>query len=272
MHRFIVKTMIAASLATCSLTASASPLLFVSDSNTDLSIATTLAGAGHTVTSFTGQYNAANGGTTGALLGQLSPYATVYWSATGDGGGAVNGNTAMLANLSNYVMAGGRVFVTGYDSIAHPGDPLLMAFLGGSSSVDSCGTPGVISSTANSLTTGVKDIRGALPGTAGTQSCDRDGLGGLGADTIGIVGDGHYAGHYQWTLRSLGLGQIAYVSNGNPNGNSSMWSDGSAYHSAVLNFAFNAVPVAQVPEPATFGLFGLGLAAALLARRKRSAV
>ena len=173
----------------------------------------------------------------------------------------------MLSNLSSYVSAGGRVFVTGYDSISSPSDTALQAFLGGVGSVDTCGTPEAISAVANSLSTGVVDITGQTPGTAG-NTCDRDGLTGLGVDTVGVVGSGGSPGYYQWRLRSLGAGQIAYVSNGNASfdSESTTWTDtGSAYNAAVLNFAANASN--QVPEPSTLLVVALGLAGIAATRR-----
>lgn len=257
------------SLSALSTSVQAGPILFASDSTTDTSIATVLTGAGYAVTSLTNQYDNATGATT-ALLGALAGYDSIFWSATGTGFGALNNNAAMLSNLSNYVSAGGRVFVTGYDSIASPNDPALQAFLGGSGSVDTCGNPGVISSVANSLTTGVVDITGQIPGTSG-NTCDRDGLGSLGVDTVGVAGSDGNAGFYQWTLRSLGAGQIAYVANGNhiSGSESTTWADaGSVYNAAVLNFAANSSN--QIPEPSTLLMMALGLAGILATGRKRT--
>jgi hypothetical protein len=225
-----------------------------------------LSAAGYSVATATNQYA---GGATTALLGSLTAYDAVFWSATGNGTGDFNSNPTMFANLTNYVSNGGRVFVTGYDSIASPNDFTLQNFLGGSGSVDTCGTPGTVAIVANSLTTGAVNIMGQTPGTTGNQTCDRDGLANLTLDTVGIVSDSSFPGFYQWTLRSVGLGEIAYVSNGNYSGisQSTMWSDGSAYNAAVLNFAYNASQ--QVPEPATIALFGLGLLGFAASRRKR---
>ena len=258
----------ALSLSLASLSAQAGPVLFVSDSTTDTSIATVLTGAGYTVTSLTNQYVSATGATT-ALLGSLGSYSAIFWSATGNGFGDQNNNAAMLANLSSYVSGGGRIFVTGYDSIASPDDAALQAFLGGSGSVDTCGIPGVISSTANSLTSGVENITGQTPGTGG-NTCDRDGLTNLAGDTVGIVEDTSNLGFYQWTLRSLGSGQIAYVSNGNGSFDfeSTTWTDSnSVYNAAVLNFAANASQQ-SIPEPSSLLIVALGLAGLAATRRK----
>lgn len=265
MKSIMIKSAVAAALASACVAASAAPILFVSDSNTDLSIATLLSGAGHSVTKLIGQYS---NGNTAALTGNLSGYAAVFWSATGTGSGGVNSNSAMYANLNNYVSAGGRVFVTGYDSIVSPTDTPLQNFLGGNGGLDTCDTPGTIANVTNSLTTGVVDIRGRTPGTTGGQTCDRDGLRNLTAGTVGIVASGNNLGYYQWTLRSLGAGEIAYVSNGNPSGSSAMWTNGSPYQYAVLNFAANA---GQVPEPGTLALLGLGFAAIGAMRRRKKA-
>ncbi|WP_259368621.1 PEP-CTERM sorting domain-containing protein [Colwellia sp. BRX10-4] len=259
MSQTLTSGLIVASAAFSNI-ATAGMILFVSDNSTDSSIASVLSNAGHTVDISLNQYS---GSSTLALLGNLNAYDAIYWSATGNGGGGYHNDSGMFNNLSNYVTAGGNVFVTGYDSVASPNDVGLMQFLGGSGGAVTDGgfNPGAISNIASSLTTGLFDIRGLIPTTTGTQTTDRDSFGQLGTDTIGIVAADN-GDRYSWTLRSLGLGDIAYVSNGNnlSSGESSMWADDTTtYSKAVRNFAENAGATTSVPEPSTLAIFALGI-------------
>lgn len=215
---------------------SAANILLVSDSGDDLGIATALMADGHTVTTSPSRFAA---GSNPALLGDLSAYDVVYWSQDGTGAGDAVTNAMLFTNLTDYINAGGRVFVTGYDSVASPSDPMLTAFLGATGSVDVPGAPGAVVSAANSLTTGVVDIRGVTPtGGAG----DLDALTGLSTGTVAVCSSAADSTEAQWTLRTLGAGEIAYVSNGN----NMAWtvttgpSGARAYNAAVRNFAFNA--------------------------------
>lgn len=250
----------AAVVAACAGVACANDILFVSDNSANQGIVTALAGDGHNVTSVLNDFS---GGNNPTLLGNLSSYFAVYWSASGTGFGDAHTNAAVFTNLTNYVQAGGRVLVTGYDSIASPSDPLLIQFLGGSGSIDVPASPGPISNDpqANPLTIGVRDIRGLTPsGLSG----DRDALTGLGNDTFGVVQTVN-ANSFQWTLRTLGNGYIAYISNGDAgNTNHPAWTtdtnDGSgAVNGAIRNFA--------IPTPGAAGLLVLGGIAA--GRRRR---
>ncbi|MGB1109329.1 MAG: LamG-like jellyroll fold domain-containing protein, partial [Gammaproteobacteria bacterium] len=211
-------------------------ILFVSDSGTGGAIADVLEAEGYTVTRVMDNFD---GSTTPALHADLSDYVAVYWSASGTSGGDAHTNGALFTNLSNYVSAGGRVFITGYDSIASPDDPNLYGFLGGTA-VNDGNTVGTIVNSANSLTTGVVDIRGLTP-SGGETDLDHMTLGG-GATGVVNSADGS-----SWTLRSLGDGEIAYVSNGQSgtSGSHASWSntsDGGAgvYNAALRNFALSA--------------------------------
>jgi hypothetical protein len=166
----------------------------------------------------------------------------VYWSATGSGSGSTH-STTVTAALESYVTSGGCVFVTGYDSIASPTDPALIAFVGGTSSDDLPGTVGPVSSTANSLNWGIVDIMGVTP-TGGYG--DKDALLGLSGVTVAAFTAGSSTSA-QWTIRRLGAGQIAYVSNGQSGTSAhASWTTttsggAGAYNAALRNFAFNCL-------------------------------
>jgi hypothetical protein len=211
-------------------------ILFVSDYQSDTNIPTALAADGHTVTTVLNDYAAGNA----TLLGSLGGYDLVYWSATGGGSGDVHSST-VITNLESYVSAGGCVFVTGYDSIASPVDPELIGFVGGTGSVDVPGAVGAVSSTVNSLSWGVVDIMGVTP-TGGYS--DRDALTGLTGVTVVAYTSGSTS-EAQWTIRTLGYGQVAYVSNGQSGISAhASWTTttsggAGAYNAALRNFAYN---------------------------------
>ena len=115
-------------------------ILFVSDVESDNNIPLVLVGDGHTVTTVLNDYSVGNNP---ALSGDLSAYDAVFWSATGSGDGGTH-NASTFTNLSSYVSAGGRVFVTGYDSIASPTDDNLISFLGGAGSRDVPSAPAAV--------------------------------------------------------------------------------------------------------------------------------
>lgn len=214
--------------------ARAANILFVSDSGDDMGIATALMADGHTVTVSPTRFAA---GSNAALRADLSAYDLVYWSQDGTGLGDAVTDAALFTNLTTYVNGGGRVFVTGVDSIASPPDPMLVAFLGGTGSVDLPGAAGPITMTANSLTTGVRDIRGVTP----TGGGDLDAMTGVSGTTVIVCGTGSAPTQAQWSLRTLGAGEIAYVSNGTPGAWTVTTAGGAgAYNAAIRNFAFNA--------------------------------
>ena len=184
--------------------------------------------------------------------------------ANGTGGGSSHTNAALFTNLETYVSNGGKVFVTGYDSVASPTDSHLVSFLGGTGSRDFTSGGGLGAATgSNSLTTGVVDIQGVTP-TGGYGDQDKLILGD-GATAVSVVaGDTDSV----WTLRSLGSGEIAYVSNGQSGntGTHGSWSNTAAggdgaYNAALRNFvqsaAEDAPPVAlrqAVANPAEPGV------------------
>jgi VCBS repeat-containing protein len=225
-------------------------VLFVSDSGVGSDIATVLTGGGHQVDVVLDDFTS---GSNPALLGDLSDYSTIFWSASGDQYGSNHTDSGVFANLNQFVMAGGRVFVTGYDSIASPNDGQLISFLGGTSS-DDYGLPSSGASGANSLTTGVVDIVGVQPtGHYG----DTDTL--YTAPGTTVVVDSSYGGTgASWSLLGLGDGEIAYVSNGQygTSGSHSSWTNTSsggdgAYNAALLNFAHAGSQFGSISEDVT---------------------
>jgi len=220
-------------------------ILVVSDSTTDENIADALSPF-HNVTLVSNGYDTTTQGTT-PLEGFLTPYDVVYWSATGTGFGSLNASSPMYANLANWVFGGGRIYVTGYDSIDSPDDPDLALFVGGTGSTADLfngQVPGPLASIYSSLTYGAVDVRGVTPSDGFT---DRDGLTAIAPGTISVATSAGDPNQFQWVIRPLGAGEIAYVSNGAtpnngtfPNGHDSWVDPTSAYNASLLNFALGA--------------------------------
>jgi len=214
----------------------AATILFVSNSGGDGNIARVLTAEGHAVTSAPMGF--------AALAGDLSTYDVIFWSANG----SYSVPSTTFTALTAWVMAGGRVFVTGYDSIISNTE--LARFCGGSGALDLTfsSAPGPIARVENSLTVGVVDIQGVTP-TGGYD--DRDGLTGLGSDTVEVAASSG-GGSSQWSLRTLGAGEVAWVSNGTYSGDHASWEvttagGAGAYNAAIRNFAAAAEP--GVTEP-----------------------
>jgi len=236
-NRSMLAGLVAALVLLAGSAAGAADVLFVSDASSGTTIPDVLRGDGHTVTEVTGDYAAGN-----TALQTLSPgdYDCVIWVANASGSGAAHSTAAVFTSLVDYVTSGGRVFVTGYDSIASPSDPLLIGFIGGTSSRDGATVSGPVVSEENSLTTGVVDIRGVTP--SGGYG-DLDTVIGLVTGTVGVLPS---SADWQWTLRELGAGEIAYVSNGQSStGGHASWTNttaggAGAYNAAVRNFVAGA--------------------------------
>lgn len=267
--RSFQKFLVAGSALVFSLAAHSANILFVSDSQTDTNIPAVLTADGHTVTTVLDDFIGPNNV---VLAGSLAAYDVIVWSATGSGTGSAH-DAATATNLTNWVTAGGRLFVTGYDSIISPSDPVLWGLLGGSGAYDvGSALLGPVINVANTLTTGLVDVRGVTP--TGGYTADMDSLSGLGVDTVCVVADTfNPPGSCHWTLRTLGSGEIAYVSNGelSPSAHAS-WEDTSAggagaYNAALRNFAFAAdaiPPAAPTPVP-TLSEWGMIVLSSLLA-------
>lgn len=209
-------------------------ILFVSDTRTDANIPAALALDRHRVTVDLDDYVA---GDNPGLLGSLTAFDAVVWSATGDGTGGAHTNPAVFANLTSYVTGGGLVLVSGFDAVVDPDDPELVAFLGAAGASNSVADPDVVSATRTLLNVGLFDLRGVRPADfAG----DLDGLTGLGTDTVSVV-DSSGGGPAQWTVRTVGSGRIAFIANGDPGPDSAhpSWeAEGNAYNRALRNFAY----------------------------------
>lgn len=235
---------------------SSSNVLFVSDgiAGTAGEIPAELTAAGYNVTTVYGDHNSTTKNNAVLQAGGLSAYSAIFWHASGSGGYGDTHSAATFSALSTYVNAGGAVFVTGYDVIASPLDPELITFMGGTSSTDggSQGTETLVG--ANSLTTGVTNIVGLVLNSTG----DHDGLNNLQTGTVAVATNVNNNSH-GWTIRTLGSGEIAWVSSANATGSTwTQWNTaGTGYKEALLNFAFNHSCGATIGAPVTTMTAGL---------------
>lgn len=228
--------------------ASAGTVLFVSDASTDANIADALRADGHTVTvvlsDFTGSSNP-------TLEGDLAPYDCVVWSASGYGFGGIH-SAATFTNLTAYAESGGRVLVTGIGSVGYS-DLGLVRFLGGTTGTSYAGPPQTVASVESSLTVGPVDLRGVTPLA---YEFSYEGIGGVGTDTVVIVAGTDFRPfgdlYAQWTVRTLGAGEIAFIANGSGDFSHPSWTTATegpsgAYNGALRNFV--AAAGALVSEP-----------------------
>lgn len=211
--------------------ASAANVLCVSDFDVNSDFPAILMVDGHTVTLVTNDMSRP----VSVLAGALDTYDAIIWT-----GSFSSRPAAIYSNLTAYVMAGGRVLYTGYDSART--NPGIQGLLGATGGYDFPSAPGPIVMADNALTTGILDIRGVTP-TGGYS--DRDGITGLIPTTISVSRDTGGSGH-EWTLRTLGDGFVAWVSNSASGGNHVSWSTTTgtlgarAYNAALRNFVFNS--------------------------------
>jgi hypothetical protein len=256
--RTLLTTAAFLALALATAPTEAGNILFVSDTTTDLDIATVLQGDGHTVTTVTNDY--AGGNTT--LKGDLSGYDAVFWSTSQ----VTHNDAALLAVLTTWVQGGGRLFVTGADGVIPSYNPTtaFQEFLGGTAGWDGGYDLAPIANLETSLTVGAVDVRGLTP----PYISDTDSLcGPLANGTIGLTSPTTGSspcsgGAYGWTLRQLGAGEIAWVQSGNFASTNPpdepLWTDTSPtgfgmYNGAVRNFAFNASLAPQSAAIPTLG-------------------
>ncbi len=225
-------------------TAHAARVLLVSDGISDTSIEAVLRGDGHDVTRVDDDFVA---GINDTLEADLSGFDCVVWSATNDGTGARHTDSLVFSNLEGYVADGGSVLVTGWGSISH-GDTMLVDFLGGTRGQAFTGAPAEIVDLETSLTTGVVDIRGIVPTDYAMQASEA--LTGLRGDTTVVVSARLLPEGAQWTLRSLGSGQIAFVAGiANVDAQWLVEADGAdgVYNAALRNFVASSEGAASAP-------------------------
>lgn len=253
--------------------ATAGNVLFVNYNGSDNTIPAALTADGHQVTSVDVPPGTANAYFQGANLGQ---YCAVVWSTAYQYNQDLAGAST---TLSNWASSGGHVLITTPDGIrastTYPnGQPDLVALLGGTGATDNGTNYSTVASVPNSLTTGLVDIQGQVP----PPISDMDALcGPLASGTVGLVtaertGCASEPG-YAWTLRSLGSGQVAFITSGNfTSGNDPDWSataipgDG-VYNAGLRNFAYAActpVPTA-IPTTSAAGFIAGSLLLAVVA-------
>gem|GEM_PF-906752 len=251
-------------------------VLFVSDANTDNNIPAALrADVGVRVVAVINDYVAATEANP-TLEGALGRYDAIVWSASGNTGAGAVHRAATFTALTNYVNAGGYVLVTGVDALASPADPELIAFLGGTGATDRFGAasaPSALTAASTPLTVGRVDVRGLTPSGGGT---DYDALTGFGVGVVVVAVTATTFTEAQWTVRTLGSGRIAFVSNGDssfaattahPSWTNTAAGGAGVYNAAVRNFAFAAraaggpTPIAPGAVCTTSTLCGVGACA-----------
>lgn len=191
--------------------ATAGNVLFVNFNGSDNGIPTALAVDGHSITQANVDPATANTYFQNVNLGQ---YCAVVWSAAY----AYNKDEAgSVATLSNWVSSGGHLLITTPDGIRNDGT--LAILLGGSGGTDQGTNLSTVANVANSMTTGLFDIRGQQP----PNVSDMDALcSPLSSGTVGVVtaqntqcSTNHQDPGYAWSLRALGTGQVGFITSGN---------------------------------------------------------
>jgi hypothetical protein len=220
--------------------AHAANILFVADAGNDIEIAAALMADGHTVTIVT--MDETFDGRNPTLEASLDEYDAVFWSGSAGAGWMHTGMA--ISNLTTYVTNGGRLFYTGYDATV--GETELVALLGFTTGNDAVGAfPGALSTEPSSLTVGVRDITGMTPSDGSyDKDCERGAL----PDTVILSDSSGDPTCAQWSIRPLGAGEVAWVSNGTYSGAELSWSSTtSTFNAAVRNFAFAADAASHAP-------------------------
>jgi hypothetical protein len=236
-------------------------VLFVNFNASDNTIEDALIADGHDVTRVDVPPDTANSFFSGTDLGD---FCTVVWSAAYAYDDDVSTATSVL---TDWVASGGFALITAPDAIRAQSTDMVQ-FLGGSSARDENLNFSPVADIANSLTTGLVDIRGLTP----PDVSDQDTLcGPLVPGTVGLVTGTSMPDStcpndegYAWTLRSLGTGEIAFISSGNfTSGDDPDWSDttipgGGVYNAALRNFARAGCSPRAEPQPIpTLSIWGL---------------
>jgi len=192
-------------------------VLFVSDAATDTNIPVALTDdEGIRVITVVDDYLPAMQANP-TLEGALGSYEAVVWSASGNTGRGASHRAATTAALTDYATAGGYVFVTGTNALTSPFNMALVTFVGGTGAVDRIGLPNgpnVITGFGLAgweLKVGRVDIRGVTPTNGGP---DFDALTGFGAGVTVVSANVVMSSEALWTIRSVGSGRVAFVSNG----------------------------------------------------------
>ncbi len=240
--------------------ASAGNILFVNYNGSDDTVPTALAADGHSVTPVDVPPATASTYFQNADLGQ---YCAVVWSTAY---AYSQDLTGAAARLSDWATSGGHVLITAPDGIRDDGD--LVSLLGGAGATDNGNTFSTVANISNSVTTGLFDIRGQQP----PPLSDIDALcGPLSGDTVGLVTAQNTAcpsePGYVWSLRSLGSGQVAYITSSNfTGGDEPDWSATAipgegVYNAGLRNFADAACTTtpASVPAASPAGLIVVSL-------------
>ena len=229
-------------------------VLFVNYNGSDLGVPAALATDSHTVTAVDVPPATAN---TYFESANLDGYCAVVWSTAyayaEDLGPAA-------ATLSGWASSGGHLLITTPDGMRNDGT--LAGLLGGAGATDNGSNFSTVANVANDVTTGLFDIRGQQP----SYISDIDALcSPLAGDTVGLVtaertgcSTDHEDPGYAWSLRSMGEGQIAFITSGNFNGNSTDEPDwtaedipgGGVYNAGLRNFVHAACAPTASPIPA----------------------
>lgn len=229
--------------------AQAGNVLFVNYNGSDATVATALAADGHTVT--TVDVDPATAANTYFQTANLGQYCAVVWSAAY--ARSVADLSGATGALSTWVNNGGHLLISSPDGVASSGtNPNgqmdLVTLIGGSGGRDSGYNYSTVANVANSVTTGLVDIRNQQP----SIPSDTDSIcAPLSGDTIGLVttpnsGCPSEPG-YAWTLRNLGSGQVAFMSSGgftaaniDPDWSSTAIPGDGVYNAGLRNFVYAA--------------------------------